>query len=129
MTGLAAKPTWQTPQVKERGLQCVSHLHESETQEEYKQSRHGPPLCGLHGWLHSGWPDCQAGERGIASCLLICRRLRGKKIQSQLFGKELSCEPTFNAIPGIVEGWGESAEAALSRGDGYHSTANPALAG
>src|SRR5262245_18787190 len=56
-------------------------------------------------------------------------RLRGKKVQSQLSGKKPGCDLTFNAISSIVESRGESAEPALSRGDGDHPTADPAFAG
>ena len=48
-----------TANAQECALQRIAHLHESETQEECKQSRQGSPLRGLHSWLRFGWSDSQ----------------------------------------------------------------------
>jgi hypothetical protein len=59
----------------------------------------------------------------------IFSRSRCEEIQPQLFGEELGREPAFDAVSGVVERRGESAEPALSGGDGDHPAADAALAG
>src|SRR5260221_3573853 len=59
----------------------------------------------------------------------IFSRSGGEEIQPQLFGEELGRKPAFDAVPGVVERRGESAEPALSGGDGDHPAADAALAG
>src|SRR5437899_8465508 len=59
-------------------------------------------------------------------CLTL--RLRHEQIHSQLLGQELSHKLSFDAVTGLVERWGKSAQTCLPRGNGDNAAPNPAFA-